>query len=121
MADTELTASSSGFLDSVLQDNPLALGLVALVLGALVGLLLPGTAQENQILGPKRDELTHQAQDTVKELTQKVTVVAQTAQGAATDALGKATDAAKGAFTEALDTVKQEAEHQGLPSLPAAS
>ena len=121
MADTEEMDPSVGVFDRLLQDNPLALGLVALVLGALIGLLLPGTSQENELMGPKRDQLTHQAQDTVKELTQKVTVVAQTAQGAAHDALGKATDAAKDALTEALDTVKQEAEHQGLPSLPAAN
>lgn len=101
--------------DRMLQDNPLALGLVALVLGALVGLLVPETSQEHALMGPKRDQLAHQAQETVKDITQKVTVVAQTAQGAAQDALGKAQDAARDAFTEALDTVKEEAQHQGLP------
>lgn len=101
--------------DRLLQDNPLALGLVALVLGALLGMLLPETDQENSLLGPKRDQLAHQAQETVKDLTQKVTMVAQTAQDAAQGALGKAQDAARDAFTEALDTVKEEAQHQGLP------
>ena len=97
MANTEprrlRRASSSGLL----QDNPLALGLLALALGALVGLLLPETPQENVLLGPKRDQLALQAHDTVKDVAQKVTVVAQTAQDAAQDALGKATDAAKDA------------------------
>ena len=114
MANTE-PASPQASLSGLLQDNPLALGLVALALGALIGLLLPETDQENVLLGPKRDQLAQQAHDTVKDLTQKVTVVAQTAQGAAQDALGKATDAAKDAFTEAVGTVKEEAQHQGLP------
>ena len=114
MANTE-PSSPQGFLERTIQDNPLALGLVALVLGALIGLLLPETDQENVILGPKRDQLAQQAHDTVKDLTQKVTVVAQTAQGAAQDALGKASDAAKDALTGALGTVKEEAQHQGLP------
>ena len=107
--------NSPHLFDRLLQDNPLALGLVALVLGALVGLLLPETAQEHALMGPKRDQLAQHAQDTVKDLTQKVTVVAQTAQGAAQGALGKAQDAARDAFTEAYDTVKEEAQHQGLP------
>jgi hypothetical protein len=115
MADNAQTESSTGFLSHLLQDNPLAVGLVALVLGVLVGLLLPGTSQENALMGTKRDELKQQAQDKVKGLTQKATVIAHTAQDAAQDALGKTTDAAKDAFTEALDTVKEEAEHQGLP------
>ena len=114
MANSEQPASQSIF-ERLLQDNPLALALVALALGALIGLLLPETDQENVLLGPKRDQLAQQAHDTVKDLTQKVTVVAQTAQGAAQDALGKASDAAKDAFTEALGTVKEEAQHQGLP------
>ena len=116
MATTEQTDSESqGLFANVMQDNPLALGLVALVLGVLVGLLLPETQQENTLMGPRRDQLAHQAQDTVKELAQKATVVAQTAQDAAKDALGKAGDAAKDAVAEAVETVKTEAQHQGIP------
>ena len=112
---TSEAAEPQGLFERLLGENPLALGLVALVLGALVGLLLPETRQENELLGPRRDQLADQAQNTVKELTQKVTVVAKTAQDAAQDALGKAKDAAQDAVTEAVETVKTEAQHQGLP------
>lgn len=116
MATTEQTApEEQGLFERIRQNNPLALGLVSLALGALVGLLLPETQQENDLLGPRRDQLAQQAHDTVKELTQKATVVAQTAQDAAKDALGKAGDAAKEAIGEAVETVKTEAQHQGLP------
>ena len=120
MANTEYTALSAqdepqGLLERLMQDNPLALGLVALVLGALVGLLLPETRQENRLMGPHRDQLAQQAQDTVKDLTKKATIVALTAQDAAQDALGKAGDAAREAVVEAVETVKAEAHQQGVP------
>lgn len=97
-------AAPEGFFGKLLQENPLALGLAALALGALLGMLLPETQRENELLGPRRDQLAEQAQNTVKELTQKVTVVAETAK-----------DAARDAVTEAVETVKTEAQHQGLP------
>jgi molybdopterin synthase catalytic subunit len=88
---------------------------VALVLGAIVGLLLPETQQEHQLLGPKRDDLVHQAQEAVEDLTHRVGAVAGVAQSAAVEALGKAQDAAKEAVSAAVDTVKDEAKNQGLP------
>ena len=120
MANTEQTSEPGqdgpqGLLERLMQDNPLALGLVALVLGALVGLLLPETRQEHRLMGSHRDQLAQQAQDTVKDLTKKATIVAMTAQDAATNALGKAGDAAREAVVEAVETVKTEAQHQGVP------
>jgi gas vesicle protein len=113
--NTGTMPQEQGFLSGVMQDNPLAVGLVALVLGALVGLLLPETRQENALMGNKRDQLAHQAQDSVKQLAQKATVVAKTAQDAAQDALAKTQDAAMGAVKEAVATVKEEAQNQGVP------
>jgi hypothetical protein len=99
----------------LLDQNPLALGLIALVIGALIGALIPETRKEHELMGSTRDQLAQKAQDTVSELTHKAGVVAATAQSAAHDALDKAQDAAKDALHEALDTVKEEAKNQGLP------
>jgi len=77
---------------NTLQENPLAIGAVAIAVGAAVGLLLPETPKEHQIMGEARDNLMNQAQDAVQNTVQKVQRVADQAQTA----------------------VKQEAQNQGL-------
>lgn len=63
----------------LLDRDPLAIGAVALVAGVGVGLLLPATDRENQVLGEARDrlidearhaasEVAHVAKDTAREL-----------------------------------------------------
>jgi hypothetical protein len=99
----------------LLDQNPLALGLVALALGALIGALIPETRRENELLGPQRDQLAHKAQDTVSDLAQRAGTIAATAQTAAQDALNKTQEAGKEALAEALDAVKEEAKSQGVP------
>jgi uncharacterized membrane protein YcjF (UPF0283 family) len=99
----------------LLEQNPLALGLIALVIGAFVGALIPESRREQRLLGPARDQLAQKAQDVVTDLTHKAGAVAATAQSAAQDALDKTQVAAKEALHEALDSVKEEAKSQGLP------
>jgi len=77
---------------NALQDSPLAVGAVAIAVGAAVGLLLPETPKEHQIMGEARDNLMSQAQNVVQNTVQKVQRVAD----------------------EAQNTVKQEAQNQGL-------
>lgn len=52
------------------EDNPFVTGLMALVLGAVTGLLLPGTRRENRLLGATRDHLFDAAQRSASELKQ---------------------------------------------------
>jgi len=77
-------------------DNPLAAGAIAVLLGVGVGLLVPATEKENQLLGETRDRLKDQAAEQLHQVADKVTNVAQTA------------------FDSAKQTVKDEAENQGL-------
>lgn len=51
----------------VLQENPLALGAGALIAGLVLGLLLPSTRRENELLGETRDSLMDQAKAIVNE------------------------------------------------------
>lgn len=67
------------------QENPLTIAAVALAAGAAIGLILPITQQENEMMGATRDRLMQQAQDTAKETVQKVEQVAEKAYQAATD------------------------------------
>ena len=74
---------AQGQLQRVWNDNPLAVGAVALGLGAAVGLAAPPTRQESQLMGQARDRLLDTAQGVVQETQQKVQRVAEEAQSAA--------------------------------------
>jgi uncharacterized protein YjbJ (UPF0337 family) len=77
--------AQTGF-QQLLEERPLVVGAVAVALGAAVGLAIPETPQEQQIMGEARDTLMDRAQQTVQETAQKVTTVAQEAASAAKDA-----------------------------------
>ena len=79
-------------LGRALDENPLAVGAVAALAGAAVGLLIPSTDYENEFMGDTRDTVMSRAQDLAKE-----------AQGAA-----------KHVVQDALNTAKEEAQKQGL-------
>jgi uncharacterized protein YjbJ (UPF0337 family) len=73
-------------LAQTLDENPLLIGAVAVALGAAIGLSLPRTPQEDQMMGQVRDNLMDKAQATASDTMQKVQQVAQQAGNAAKDA-----------------------------------
>jgi len=81
----------------LMETNPLALGVVAIAAGAIIGLMLPRTQTEDRLMGETRDRLMDQAKNTAKETMHKVQNVA-----------GEAYQAAK-------ETALEEAENQELP------
>lgn len=72
------------------RETPLLIGAASAILGAIVGLTVPATNRENQLMGETRDNMLDTVQETVRD---KVTQV----QRAATDAAGIVEDAAKSA------------------------
>lgn len=70
---------SSDWLQRNLQTNPLAVGAMALVVGAALGLAIPETEQEDRIMGRARDKVVDQAQEKASELGDKVQNVAHDA------------------------------------------
>jgi ElaB/YqjD/DUF883 family membrane-anchored ribosome-binding protein len=48
------------------EENPLAVAIGAAVVGLALGLLLPGTERENELMGPARDQLVDRAEETVE-------------------------------------------------------
>ena len=80
----------------VLRTNPLAVGAVTLALGTAIGLALPQTQRENQLMGEARDTVLERAQALAQETVEKVQHVATEAQETVTE------------------TVKEEAKSQGL-------
>jgi ElaB/YqjD/DUF883 family membrane-anchored ribosome-binding protein len=83
------TRVASDRFGSVLQENPMALGVAALAAGAIVGLTLPATRVEGQYMGEARDRLVDQAKSAAQEAVEKVQHVAQEAGRTLKDAAQK--------------------------------
>jgi len=70
-------------IERLMYENPLAMGAVALTLGAAVGMAIPETRQDNRIMGEARDRVVEKAQQATQDVAQKVQSVAQEAMGTA--------------------------------------
>jgi len=122
-------------ISTFIHEQPLAAAAVALGTGILAGLLLPNTRKESELLGPTRDRLLDQAQDAASDMLTKAQNVAHeaadTARQSARTHLGEAiVDSLTGATSasdsikdtaakiknEVKDTVRTEAQNQGLVS-----
>ncbi len=57
--------------DTYIEDNPLAVGAVALALGAAVGMAIPSTRYEGELLGNARGEIIERAQNTATDMIDK--------------------------------------------------
>jgi len=67
----------------MVQDNPLMAGALAVTVGSAVGLLLPETRTEDEVLGKARDSLVGQAQAATQDTVEKVQRVAGEVQSTA--------------------------------------
>lgn len=65
--------------DYYIEENPLAVGAVALALGAAVGMAFPATRYENQLMGETKQNLLNLAQERAGGLVDKVKQVASEA------------------------------------------
>ena len=120
--------------ERLLDENPLVLTSVALVLGATVSMLLPSTKQEDELMGGARDQLMDKARETATAVKEVAQETAQKVGETVKDEVGKQgltpetardnvqglMDKAKGVASEALDTAKetaqQKADEKGLTS-----
>lgn len=62
--------------DYYLEENPLAVGVAALAIGAAVGLAIPATKFENNLLGEVHENLLLKAEDVTRDALEKVQQVA---------------------------------------------
>jgi ElaB/YqjD/DUF883 family membrane-anchored ribosome-binding protein len=69
----------------VLHESPLVAGGIALALGAVAGLAMRPTEQENRMFGARRDSLVSDLKSTAKEAQQKVERVVEEIQATATE------------------------------------
>lgn len=74
---------AGGGFQRMLQENPLTVGALAVGAGAAVGLAIPETSREHEVMGEARDNLVEKAQEKAQEAQQKVQRVAEEVQSAA--------------------------------------
>ena len=55
-------------LEQAANENPLMVGIGATIVGLAIGLLLPGTERENEMMGPARDQLMDRAEKTAERV-----------------------------------------------------
>lgn len=74
---------AGGGFQRILRENPLTVGTLAVGVGAAIGLAIPETGKEHEVMGAARDTVVDKAQEKVQETQQKVQNVAEEAQSAA--------------------------------------
>ncbi len=79
--------AGSGF-QRMLHENPLTVGTLAVGAGAAIGLAIPETSKEHEVMGEARDTVVEKAQEKAQDAQQRVQRVAEEAQGAAQQEAG---------------------------------
>lgn len=87
--------AGAGGVSEAFERNPLIIGAIGIMTGALIAALIPLSEVENELLGETRDELWQRAEDLGEEAVQRV-------REAATVAATRAVDAATGAAVESV-------------------
>ena len=113
----------AGFIES----QPLVAGLITAILGALIGLSLPGTRQEDKLMGDARDHLADQAKDAAERARhvaqktfddaketakQEFSSVAEDVKAEGKNIVEEGKDAAKKVADDAKETAKNESNKQ---------
>ncbi len=104
-----------------MEENPLMVGAATLALGVIVGLALPSTDREDELMGETRDHLLDQAKEAGQQMLDKSKHVAEAVadkvkqearnQGLTPEGVA---DKVKTVAKEAADTAKEEAQRQHL-------
>jgi ElaB/YqjD/DUF883 family membrane-anchored ribosome-binding protein len=92
----------------VVQSNPLAVGGVALALGALIGVLLPNTQRENELMGDLRNQMSNQAQALAGDVKQRVQQAVEEVKPDVQNLANKVVDDLAGAISGAQPELNRE-------------
>ena len=111
--------SSAEQLENAMEEYPLAVGIGFAALGALIGVLLPRTRREDELLGEQSDQLVKATKEKGEELLERGKVVAQRVaesaleearqQGLTPEAVGERISEFAGKVGEVVQKAKEEA------------
>lgn len=90
-------------LEHAAEENPLMVAIGATILGLALGLLLPGTERENELMGPARDQLIDRAERTAERV-----------KDAAAEAGREVKEAVRTEINERAPEVKQAVQDAGM-------
>lgn len=96
-----------------LEENPLLFGAVALAVGAGLGLLLPATRYENQVVGELRDQAVQKAQGLVEDVKERAKGVVDEVQPELEKTAANVVQKVKDAGKQAADEVRQSLQNAG--------
>jgi hypothetical protein len=100
-------------IESTLRENPLALGAVAIAIGAAIGLSLPHTRVEDEWMGDTKERLLHQAEgmagQAIHKAEEAVGQLTAGDKGDKSDGKDKTPDTAKNGLSNGLSGSKSQA------------
>jgi hypothetical protein len=95
----------------LVETNPVSLGLAAFAIGAAIGLALPATRRESQVMGEWRDQVVEKAQTVASDVKQRVQEVVEEVkpelQAVASMAVDDVKETGQAAMTEAKDVLNR--------------
>ena len=104
---SDLASKAHDQYDYYIEENPLAVGAVAMAVGAAVGFSIPSTRYESQLVGETRDRLVNQTSGKIGDFI-------RTAGEAAQEKYDSIKTVAEKTMDTAVNTAKDEAKNQDL-------
>jgi gas vesicle protein len=95
-------------LEHAAEENPLALAIGATVVGLALGLLLPGTRRENEMMGSTRDQLVDRAEHTAERVKDAAVEAGREIKETVKSEVDQHKPEVKQAVEQAGETVKEQ-------------
>lgn len=109
---------SQDWLDHTLQDSPLVIGAAAMAIGAAIGLAIPSTPVESNLMGETRDKVVDNVRTVATDTAHKVSTVAgRVVEEVSKTAKETATNVAQEVTKTAKETATSAAQEQGFSGI----
>lgn len=113
-SETQHQAARAGrTVQRTLEDNPVAFGAAALLAGVAIGVSLPATRHERQLLGDMHDQVMDKAQNMVSTLTEEAKQVVQEVKPRLEETAQKVVEDIKASSTLTADELKRTGKDAG--------
>lgn len=100
---------------TLVQDNPIISGAIAVALGAGLALMIPSSRRERELIGETSDEVKASVREAVEEKVERAKDVVRTAAGAAADAARKEASGSSGGEGSSTPAQDRPGATEGMP------